>query len=96
MNDAMFKELLESVEEADAIMKGKGKPGRSFEFVEPEVKAIREKLGMSQSQFAALMGISKRTLENWEQGKRHPTGSAKALLTVVAKKPEAVLEALHT
>lgn len=96
MNDAMFKELLESVEEADAIMKGKDKPGRSFEFVEPEVKAIREKLGMSQSQFAALMGISKRTLENWEQGKRHPTGSAKALLTVVAKKPEAVLEALHT
>lgn len=96
MNDVIFKELLESVGEADAIMKSKAKPDRSFQFEELEVKAIREKLGMSQAQFAALMGISKRTLENWEQGKRHPTGSAKALLTVVAKKPEAVLEALHT
>lgn len=96
MKDELFKEMLESVEEADAIMKGKARPYRSFEFEDLEVKVIREKLGMSQSQFAALMGISKRTLENWEQGKRHPTGSAKALLTVVAKKPEAVLEALHT
>ena len=95
MKDELFKEMLESVEEADAIMQGKARPYRSFEFEDLKVKAIREKLGMSQSQFAALMGISKRTLENWEQGKRQPTGSAKALLTVVAKKPEAVLEALH-
>lgn len=96
MNDAMFKELLSSVEEADKIIKGKAKASRSFSYDEPEVKTIREKLGLSQSEFALMIGISKRTLENWEQGKRHPTGPAKALLKIVDKNPKVALDALHT
>ncbi|MCA1607657.1 MAG: transcriptional regulator, partial [Acidobacteria bacterium] len=48
-----------------------------------------------QERFAALMGVSSRTLQNWEQGRREPEGPAKALLRVVDREPEAVLHALH-
>ena len=95
MNKAMFDELLQSVEEMDAIAAGKKKPGRKFEFPDPEVKAIREKTGLSQARFAMLIGVSKRTLENWEQGRRHPTGPAKALLKILAADPENAVRALH-
>ena len=61
----------------------------------PNVKAIRERLGLTQSSFAALMGVSSRTLQNWEQGRREPEGPAKALLRVVDREPQAVLHALH-
>lgn len=53
----------------DAIVQGKQKPARQFEYPDPEVKAIREKTGLSQARFALLIGVSKRTLENWEQGR---------------------------
>ena len=95
MDDAMFKELLESVEQMDAIAQGKQKTSRQFEYPEPEVRAIREKTGLSQSRFAMLIGVSKRTLENWEQGRRHPTGPAKALLKIVDADPENAIRALH-
>lgn len=96
MDDSKFKELLESVEEMDAIAQGTQKPSRQFNYPEPEVKAIREKTGLSQSHFAVLIGVSKRTLENWEQGRRHPTGPAKALLKIVDADPEKAIRALHT
>ena len=95
MNEKMFAELLESVKEMDAIHKGKKKPSRVFEFPEPEVKTIREKTGLSQTQFAQLIGVSKRTLENWEQGRRHPTGPAKALLKIFDVDPQGAVRALH-
>ena len=95
MNKAMFDELLQSVEEMDAIAEGKKKPTRKFEFPDPEVKAIREKVGLSQAKFAMLIGVSKRTLENWEQGRRHPTGPAKALLRILDVDPKHAVEALY-
>jgi putative transcriptional regulator len=95
MNNEMFNELLASVKEMDEIAKGKKNPSRRFEYPEPEVKAIREKTGLSQSRFAMLIGVSKRTLENWEQGRRHPTGPAKALLKILAADPENAVRALH-
>jgi len=95
MDEKMFAELLESVKEMDAIHKGKKKPSRVFEFPEPEVKTIREKTGLSQTQFARLIGVSKRTLENWEQGRRHPTGPAKALLKILEVDPQGAVRALH-
>ena len=52
-------------------------PTRRFEFPEPEVKAIREKMGVSQDKFAVILGVSKRTVENWEQGRRNPTGAGR-------------------
>jgi putative transcriptional regulator len=55
------------------------------------VAGVREKLGLSQQRFADLLGISRRTLENWEQGHREPTGAAKVLLRIAAKHPATVL-----
>ncbi len=95
MNDETFNELLESVREMDAIAKGKKKPARTFRHPEPEVKVIRERTGLSQSRFARIIGVSKRTLENWEQGRRRPTGPARALLKIVESDPDAALRALH-
>lgn len=59
-----------------------------------DVKAIRKKVEMSQGEFAKLFGLSKRTLEHWEHGRRVPTGPARAFLTVIAREPEAVRRAL--
>lgn len=95
MKDNIFNELLESVQEMDQIRQGKKKNSRRFEFKDPEVKAIREQTGLSQTHFARLIGVSKRTLENWEQGRRHPTGPARALLKIVESDPKSAIEALH-
>lgn len=95
MNDKDFDELLTSIQEMDEIAKGKTDASRSFKFQEPEVKAIRERVGLSQTRFAGLIGVSKRTLENWEQGRRHPTGPARALLRLLDKDPEYALRTLH-
>ncbi|MCO6439574.1 MAG: helix-turn-helix domain-containing protein [Nitrococcus mobilis] len=95
MDKAMFNELLNSVREMDEIAKGKREPARQTAFAEPEVRAIREKIGLSQHRFALLIGVSKRTLENWEQGRRHPTGPARALLKILDKDTGHALQALH-
>ena len=95
MKKDMFDELLASVQEMDGIIQGKKAAARVTEFPEPEVKAIRERIGLSQNRFAMMIGVSKRTLENWEQGRRHPTGPAKALLRVLDADPEHVVRALH-
>src|SRR3989304_9447417 len=76
MKKELFEELLESVKQGAAIMKGRMKPLRSIEFPESEVRKIREKYGLSQDKFASLMGISVATLRNWEQGRRKPEGPA--------------------
>ncbi|MEC8428214.1 MAG: NadS family protein [Pseudomonadota bacterium] len=88
MDEKAFNELLESVQEMDKIVKGEKKESRRFEYPDPEVKAIRERLRVSQDQFALILGVSKRTVENWEQGRRHPTGAARSLLRIVEADPE--------
>jgi len=90
-----FENLLDGVREKKAIRQGKKRPARVFDVPSIPVKAIREKLKLSQSQFSKMIGVSVRTLQNWEQGSRQPQGSARALLTVAAKEPKAVLAALH-
>jgi putative transcriptional regulator len=95
MKKALFEELVESIEQAGQIRKGLLKPGRVFKYRPVEVKRIRDKLHVSQSQFAMMIGVSTSTLQNWEQGRREPEGPAKALLRVVDKNPKAVLEALQ-
>ena len=60
-----------------------------------DVKAIRKRARMSQGEFSRSYGFSKRSLEQWEQGRRVPTGTARILLTVIAREPEAVQRALR-
>ena len=57
-----------------------------------DVAMIRDKTGLSQSRFASLLGVSVRTLQDWEQGRRAPSGAARTLLLVVAKNPRALLD----
>ena len=95
MNGDMFEQLIESVTQADDIIKGKAKPSRATEFAEPQVKSIRAKTGLSQTRFADVLGVSKRTLENWEQGRRHPTGPARALLKILDADPKHAMEVLN-
>lgn len=95
MNDKLFKELMDSVKQGGGISRGDLEPSRVFNFERPDVKAIREKYGLSQSKFAKLLGISASTLRNWEQGRRKPEGPARILLSVAAKHPEAILDSVH-
>jgi len=91
-----FNQLVESIKQAGHIKKGNLKPGRVFRHQVPDIKKVRKLLHVSQSEFALMIGVSARTLQNWEQGRRKPEGPAKALLKVASKNPKAVLEALHT
>ena len=95
MKNELFNELLASVQEMDDIVQGKKAAVRVTKFPDPEVRLIREKVGLSQNRFAKLIGVSKRTLENWEQGRRHPTGPAKTLLRILDADPENAVRALH-
>ena len=58
----------------------------------PSVTTVRESTGLSQSQFARLLGVSVRTLQEWEQGRRAPSGAARTLLLIAAKNPRALRE----
>jgi putative transcriptional regulator len=78
------QEILEGLHE----IKG-GQHGRVTTL--PSVAAIRERMGLSQSRFSQLLGVSPRTLQEWEQGRRVPSGAARTLLLIAAKNPKALL-----
>ncbi len=80
-------ELLQSVREMKA-----GKHGRVHHIEVSAVTEARRKAGLSQAQFAGLLGVSKRTLQDWEQGRREPSGAAKALLKIAEKRPDVLRE----
>lgn len=92
MRDDLFNELVESVKEGGAILRGETAAARESAIEEPEVGEIRAEYGLSQAKFAAMLGISVRTLQNWEQGRRHPQGPARVLLRVAARHPRAILD----
>ena len=96
MKNEDFEMLVSSIKEAGEIKNGKKEPSRVFEIDAPEIKMVRDSLHVSQSEFALMIGVSVRTLQNWEQGRRKPEGPAKALLRVASRNPKAVLDALHT
>jgi len=58
----------------------------------PSVSSIRERTGLSQARFAQVLGVSVRTLQDWEQGRRAPSGAARTLLMVAAKNPRVLLD----
>ena len=94
MSSELYRELSKSIKEAGRIRRGKAKPSRVFTYDAIDIRKLRESLNVSQSQFARMIGVSKDTLQNWEQGRRHPRGPAKALLRVFEKDPKAVVRAL--
>lgn len=96
MKAMWFKELLKSIDEARAIRAGARKPSRVIRFDRLEVKAIRKKLRVSQTQFAYIIGVSPATLRNWEQGRTYPEGAARVLLKVASKRPQTIIEALRS
>lgn len=96
MDERMFAELEASLREGMAILRGEKEPSRTFQLDAPDIKAIRENMSLTQQQFAALLGISLRTLQNWEQGRRSPEGPARVLLQVAAKHPQALLDVVHS
>ncbi|MDA0712063.1 MAG: helix-turn-helix domain-containing protein [bacterium] len=79
------QEILEGLREIK-----RGERGRIIHL--PPVSEIRSRVGLSQTEFAELLGVSVRTLQDWEQGRRNPSGAARTLLMVVSKNPQAVLE----
>ena len=95
MEAKMFDELVASVREGGTILRGLKSASRTFDVDEQDVKAIRLRFGLSQSDFAAMLGISRGTLRNWEQGRRTPVGPASVLLQVAARHPEAVWDVVR-
>lgn len=77
-----------------AIRAGNLKPARVTKLTPEHPRAVRAQLGMTQDQFAELLGVPVGTLRNWEQRIRKPAGAAKTLLRVAAKHPKPVLDAL--
>ena len=96
MDDKLFDRLVESTKQAIKISEGTRKASRTFTFELPDdIKTIRNnKLHLSQDKFAAMLGVSIRTLQEWEQGRRKPSGAAKSLLKVASFAPDVVLKAL--
>ena len=97
MRQELFDELVESVKEMNAILAGRLKPSRltrARDLVNADsadVAALRARFKLSQAKFAALLGISVDTLQNWEQGRRQPEGPTKVLLRVAAARPDVLL-----
>jgi putative transcriptional regulator len=92
MKEELFNELLKSVQEGAKILKGQAKPSRTFQMTPPAIREIRQNYHLTQAEFAQLIQVSLRTLQNWEQGRRVPEGPAKVLLRVAAVHPEAILD----
>lgn len=95
MDKQHFEQLVKGVRAMKRHMAGKRvRAARVTAIPAPDVRTIREAAKISQSQFARLIGVNLRTLQNWEQQRTHPTGPAKALLKIVASNPQAI-QALH-
>ena len=83
----VWQEVLDGVREIKA---GGGK--RTKVEAKSHIVRVRLKSGLSQAQFAAALGVSKRTLEQWEQGRRKPSGAARQLLKIADRHPEVLIE----
>ena len=95
MEKELFDDLVQSLKEAKAIARGEAEASRRITVAAPDVKTVREQIGLSQSEFARLMRVSIKTLQNWEQHRRNPTGPAAALLKIVTTAPDVAIKALH-
>lgn len=90
-----FDRIMSGLGEVLDIVEGRAEPGRVRVPAEIDVKAIRANIGLTQAEFAALFGFSVAAVRDWEQRRRRPEATARILLTVIAKEPEAVQRALE-
>ena len=95
MDKTLFDDLVQSLKEAKAITTGQTQASRRIVLQAEDVRQVREHTGLSQLDFARLMRVSVKTLQNWEQHRRTPTGPAAALLKIVATAPELAIRSLH-
>jgi|TARA_B100001964_G_scaffold195538_2_gene219640 putative transcriptional regulator len=97
MDDAIFNDLLKSTKDMVKHARGEAIQGVTVtELPEVDIKQVRERVGVSQAVFAALIGVSRRTLENWEQSRVSPSGPARALLKILDADPEGAMKVLHS
>lgn len=94
MNKKHFAEMLGSLDEAVEIARGRMMPGSTYTLKEPDARAIRRTLGLTQTEFAALLDVPVATVQGYEQGRRAPDAPARTLLRVALAAPE-VLRRLH-
>lgn len=92
MSNEFYDDLSTSLNQALVIAKGNAQPSRQFTHDVPSIKKIRAKTGLSQQQFADKLNISSRTLQNWEQGTRNPTGATITLMRLLDKQPDLLSE----
>lgn len=90
MNKKDFDKLQDSVSQAGKIHRGEAKASRCF----IDVEEIRANLGLSQAEFSKITRVSIRTLQNWEQKRRAPSGAALSLLTIFKNHPKAAIDSL--
>ena len=93
-----FESVSKGLDEALAFANG-DMPGAKVHEVSVgrvDVAKVRQKTGLSQAEFAKSIGVAKGTPQNWEQGRRHPTGPAQVLLALIARKPSVVQDFLRT
>lgn len=95
-DDRNFSRIMAGLEEVAAIVEGAAAPARVHAPAEVDVRAIRQRLGLSQSAFAARFGFSAAAVKDWEQHRRRPEAAARILLTVIDREPAAVERALAT
>ncbi|EEY94609.1 NadS family protein [Acinetobacter johnsonii] len=87
MDNNLFDDLTASIKEAGAIKRNEITANRVTELKFPDIKEVREKTGLTQAEFAARLHISARKLQNWEQGRRYPTGPAATLIRILVAHP---------
>lgn len=92
-NHDIGQEILDGIKEIKRFKAGHGNALVTRQLKDPSpAKEIREKLSLSQDAFASLMGVSTRTIQDWEQGRREPQGPAKSLLRVAEQHPEVFVD----
>ena len=95
MGTKAFKKIEAGLTEALEIARGRAKPARLYVPAEIDVKAIRTKLALSQSDFAAYFGFTATQIKDWEQGRSRPLGGNRAYLMIIDRDPEGVQAILH-
>jgi putative transcriptional regulator len=93
MRDELFQELVESIRDTGAYLRGEKAPARVTFLGEPDPREVRARTGMTQAQFAKVLGVSIKTLRNWEQGHRDPDSPAMMRLKVIAENPGSARDA---